>query len=228
MKIAGLKMQYIKTNIHGDAAKLINHIDPNPENYMTCYTLLRNRFDNKREILGKLIDNILNIPKMKNENSNQLKSLHDIVHESTMSIKNIGIPIDNWDPLLTHILLHKLDKETVKHYECQLVDIKEPQPLKTFLSYIESRFMAIQSAESKNNYFAFNNNSNNNKPSNNSNYSNGKNTKEDDKNQIPSKCPKCGEFHTLTRCLSFQKMTVYAKKSSYFSNSNSCCTYKKR
>lgn len=58
----GMKIEYLKMSIKGDAAKLINHIDPNPENYQICYDILKKRFENKREILNNLIANIINLP----------------------------------------------------------------------------------------------------------------------------------------------------------------------
>lgn len=83
---------------------------------------------------------------MRSENAEQLKIMHDIVQESILSIKNLNISVENWDPLLTHILIHKLDTITVINYECQLRDVREPLKLSEFLNYIENRFLAIQSA----------------------------------------------------------------------------------
>lgn len=73
----GLKIEYLKTCMKGEAAKVINHVSPNPENYFTCYEILRNRFDNKRELLGTLIDNIMHLPKLTTECPQKLKSMHD-------------------------------------------------------------------------------------------------------------------------------------------------------
>lgn len=102
----GIKMEYLKTCIKGNAAKLIAHIEPTAENYKVCYELLAKRYDNKREVLSKLIDNILQLPKIKGENSTQLRIMHATVHECTMTIKNMGIQVGGWDPLLVHILVH--------------------------------------------------------------------------------------------------------------------------
>lgn len=151
---SGLKIVYLKSCIKSEAAKVINHVDAAPENYETCYELLKRRYDNKRQTLAKLLDNILNFPKMKFESAEQLKALHDVANESVLSIKNLGIKTENWDPLLTHILIHKLDSSTVIHYECQLKDVREPQSLEEFFTYVENRFMAIQSANSKVNNIA--------------------------------------------------------------------------
>lgn len=71
----GIKIEYLKTCVKGQAAKIINHIVPNPDNYLTCYELIRKRFDNKRELMGALIDNILQLPKIKIENAEMLKTI---------------------------------------------------------------------------------------------------------------------------------------------------------
>lgn len=80
-----------------------------------------------------------------------------------MSIQSIGVSIQNWDPLLTQNS-GKMDQSTIIHYECQLGDVREPQSLISLLSYIENRFMALQSAAIKSGTFGqstsnFNNNS---------------------------------------------------------------------
>lgn len=143
----GMKIEYLKTCVKGQTAKIINHLDPNPDNYLTCYELLRKRFDNKRELLGALIDNILLLPPLEFESAEQLKTMHDTVYESIMSIKNIDVSTDNWDPLLCHILTRKLDSTTLVHYELQLRNVREPQSLTDLLAYLEGRFMALQSAK---------------------------------------------------------------------------------
>lgn len=117
----GIKMEYLKTCIKGPAAKMINHLEPTAENYKVCYEILRNRYDNKRAVLGKLIDSMLNLPKLNEENSTQLRTMHDTVHECTLTIKNMGVQVNGWDPLLVHILLQKLDRNTIKHYNSQKI-----------------------------------------------------------------------------------------------------------
>lgn len=196
----GVKIEYLKTCIKGDAARIINHLDATPENYRTCYDLLKKRYDNKRELLGKLIDNILTIPIMKNESAEALKSMHDAVYESLMSIKNMGISIANWDVLITHILTRKLDSNTVVHYECQLEDVREPQKLDCFLKYLENRFMALQSATTKApfNKIDFDKRTPTSNTSSSSFHSS---------SQKSQKCLFCNENHTIYACANFQKKT---------------------
>lgn len=192
----GLKIEYLKSCLKGEAFKIISHIDATPDNYTTCYDLLRKRYENKRLIMGKFLDNILNIKKMQSEDADQLKCMHDIVQESIMSIKNLNVNVENWDPLLTHILVHKLDSNTVVNYECQLKDVREPLKLHEFLAYIENRFLAIQSANSKLNNFA---NEHNNKKV--------ENTKKPSEKNV--NCLFCASTtHSIYKCDSFTKQSV--------------------
>lgn len=187
----GIKIEYLKTCVRGQAAKIINHIDPNPENYLTCYELLRKRFENKRELLGALIDNILLLPKLKTENADLLKTMHDTVYEAIMSIKNMDVSTDNWDPLLCHMLTRKLDPATVIHYECQLQDVREPQTLASLLTYLENRFMALQSANIKRDYQPYNGN--------NHKFEKSEKT-EKNENSKQSKCVFCKGDHYISKC----------------------------
>lgn len=86
----GMKIEYLKTCIKGDAARIINHLDATPENYKTCYDLLKKEY----MIMGV---NISSISIIEFESSESLKHLHDTVYESIMSIRNIGVSTENWN-----------------------------------------------------------------------------------------------------------------------------------
>lgn len=195
----GIKMEYLKTCIKGSAAKLISHVEPTAENYKVCYDLLEKRYDNKREVLTKLLNVMLRLPKLKEENSTQLRAMHDTVHECTMTIQNMGIKVNEWDPILVHILLQKLNKDAIKAYELQLKNVKEPQKLIEFLSFIESRFMAMQSVENENIY----NKDNMTQQSNNFNANKQKNQQ---KNQQKT-CAFCNKNHSIMECEQFLSKT---------------------
>lgn len=123
-----------------------------------------------------------------------LRKLHDTTTEAVLAIKGTGINTDSWDPFLIHILISKLNKDTIKHYECQLNNIKEVSTLKEFLTYVESRSLAIAASESK-----FNTNSNNN--NNNNSVS-----------EKSFKCSLCEESHGLAKCKKFLKKEISARE----------------
>lgn len=70
-----------------------------------------------------------------------------------LALGNIGIDTKIWDPIIVNILSRKLDAKTVLDYEMSLSNVREPPKLKTFLKYIENRFMAMASAENNNKKF---------------------------------------------------------------------------
>lgn len=82
--------------------------------------MLKKRYENQREILTQTLDRIFNLPHATSESAKHLKNVHDTVYESLMEIKNMDIEIDAWDPLIVHLIMKKLDRETLMHYECQL------------------------------------------------------------------------------------------------------------
>lgn len=142
------KMQYLKSSLKGQAAGLIAHLST-ADQYENCLEILHRRFENKRVLFSKYIDNILNLPHHRVESSSELRELHDVASESMLAIQNLGFITENCDPLIIHILSEKLHEETLKHYECQLKDIRKPSTLNEFLKYIENRYLAIQCVEAK-------------------------------------------------------------------------------
>lgn len=115
----------IKINLTGKAAKMVEHL-PTEQSYKRCYDLLCNRYDNEREAISNLIDEILNIECQRNENSTGIKIMHDKIFECIMSIESMGTSTENWDLLLIQILTRKLHKDTIMDYEKQLINLKKP------------------------------------------------------------------------------------------------------
>lgn len=127
--------------------------------------------------MGKIFDSILGVPNHESENSADLRKLHDLANESMLAIANLGIDTTNWDAFINHILLSELHHDTIKHYESQLKNVKETESLRKFLAYIESRSLALQSAETKSNGNSSNENKN-----------------------LKSKCLYCNEGHAIWKC----------------------------
>lgn len=190
------KMHYLKTVVKGEAARLIAHLQPTATNYVAAYDILVKRYSNTRIQLGKLLDSITNLPQLTGETCAGLKNLHDTVYECIQGIGNLDVNTDGWDALLTYLLIKKLDKETRKHYECQLKDPRTPPTVKDFLSYIESRFMALEAYEPKVSESVNKNNFND------------KNNKQSEikKEKKEVQCFLCEKQHKIADCDKFKSM----------------------
>lgn len=186
------KMHYLKLSLKGDAAKLVGHIAPSADNYLTCYETLMNRYENKREIVNKLINAIMKIPFQKHETSDGLKFMHDTTNENLLALKNVGIDTKSWDPIVVNILLRKLDSKTILDYEMSLTNVREPPKLNNFLKYIENRFMAMASAENSNKKFEKEKND----------------QAKNDNKDVPFKCTFCEKPHSIYKCNDFKDLEV--------------------
>lgn len=145
----GLKIQYLKTHITGKAGRLVHHLPPTEASYLKFYETLCNEYENKRATVSRLIDQILDMESQRSESSSGLKLIHDKTVECLMSIESSGTSVNNWDVLLIQVLMRKLDKKTIIDYESKLENVKENQTLESFLKYLETRYLALMSAESK-------------------------------------------------------------------------------
>lgn len=51
---------------------------------------------------------------------------------------------------MIRLLTKKLSKETLTQFECNLSDVREIPKIDHFLNFVEKRFLALQSTETKN------------------------------------------------------------------------------
>ncbi|KAI5644506.1 hypothetical protein NE865_03395 [Phthorimaea operculella] len=142
------KMQYLKTHVQGDAAKLIKHLCVSEANYQTAWSLLTRRYENKRLIITKHLDNILEMTPIKRCSAHNLRNLHDTINENLEALKCQDIDISTWDPILARILSKKWDSETDEKYENQLDEPNKLQKFSDMMKFLEKRFKCLETTMS--------------------------------------------------------------------------------
>lgn len=206
------KMQYLKTSLQGEAAKLIGHLDISNNSYAIAWELLDNRYNNLRMLCGAHIHRILHLPKVNQPTIAELKYVHDTIQESLHSISSLGVETDSWGPFIVHLILERLDRETVRFFEQSLTAPKEIPELNILLSFIQNRFQSlemlhIQDQQTENKRSSF--------------------TKSYQANTL--QCPLCKEGHNLYCCPKFlsrsiqERITVVKEKNLCYN----CMTHSK-
>ncbi|XP_059223245.1 uncharacterized protein LOC131997020 [Stomoxys calcitrans] len=143
------KLYYLKTNLRGDAFRLIQHLQVTDANYKAAWELLEKRYNNKRILFTKLVDKILDHPSINSQVAVGLRKLLDSVNESIHALKAMDIPLDHADPILARIIIRKLDKEGLIQYEQNVKKSKEIQRLADVLDFLEQQYQALEASTSR-------------------------------------------------------------------------------
>lgn len=138
------KMWYLKSNVSGEAAKLINHLSLSEENYKTAWTLLQERYANKRVIVATLVDKILNQP-TGTLSSASIKTLHDTTKECLLALNNLNINTASWDAIMIQLMIKKLDRALYIQFIQSLSKPKDVPTMEELFSFLEMQFQSMDS-----------------------------------------------------------------------------------
>lgn len=138
------KLQYLKSSLDGDAARLISHLQLSDGNYISAWQLITGRYENKRLLINRQLELMWNMQNMQNESAYHIKRMHDTVREALHALTNLEVNFVTWDPILLLILIKKLDRDTHRLYEESLKNPKEVQKIEEFLTFLENRFQTLE------------------------------------------------------------------------------------
>lgn len=99
------KLQYLKSNIQGDAENLLKSITITEDNYADAWKKLTDRYEHKRYIVDCLLNNFFNQARVQGENHKDIKSLIDKSSEIIQSLKLQGVPVAHWDVIIGIIII---------------------------------------------------------------------------------------------------------------------------
>ncbi|XP_058982805.1 uncharacterized protein LOC131804242 isoform X3 [Musca domestica] len=143
------KLYYLKTNLRGEAFRLVQHLQVTEANYRAAWELLEKRYDNKRILFTKLIDKILDHPNINSLSAASIRNLVDSVNESIHALRAMGIPLEHADPIIARIIIRKLDKDGLIQYEHNVKKSKEIQKLEDVMDFLEQQYQALEASTSK-------------------------------------------------------------------------------
>lgn len=128
------KFSYLVSSLQGSALDVVKVFPLSDANYEEAYKALRNRFENKRHLAFISWEAILTA-KLGANNATSLRQLLDIVNENLAILKNLDLPVEQWDFLLFHTLLTKLHPSTRKEFELSMTSSDIPS-FDTLKSYV--------------------------------------------------------------------------------------------
>ncbi|XP_045773835.1 uncharacterized protein LOC123873159 [Maniola jurtina] len=205
------KFHYLRASLEGTAAIVIQSIELSAANYSVAWSLLCERFDNKRLLIQNHVSALFNIESVSQESSENLKRLIDSVNKNIRALESLGEPTLHWDTLLIHMLSKKLDSKTFREWE----EFKGRLPKDTYikldslLEFLRNRADLLQNIETSRVKHSPN------KPK--SNFTKHKSlvssVEPKSENSVQSRsCPKCQGDHFLQNCRQFQALSEQERR----------------
>lgn len=138
------RFYYLKSYLKGDAAQVIEALEVSKSNYDDAWSLLKERYDNKRVIAHTHVKALFEFPVIQKESHKSLRQLLDCLNKHLRSLKSLGVPVDYWDYLLIYLVNTKLDAGTKRAWESSLKKMELPK-YSEFSNFLTERCQVLES-----------------------------------------------------------------------------------
>ncbi|XP_055714723.1 uncharacterized protein LOC129808837 [Phlebotomus papatasi] len=131
------KFYYLVSYLSGEAFQVVKELEIVESNYEIALELLKNAYEDKRLIIRKYINQLLNLKPIVTESAAELRALCNVVNQFVSVLKKMGLHIDKWNGILVCLVETKLDKVSRRDWEETISANKEfPtfEELNTFLT----------------------------------------------------------------------------------------------
>lgn len=144
-----VKLHLLRTHVKGPAYDIVKRYKLVGTNFKAAWEALLERYNNKNNLIGEHLKTFFESPMIDKLNGDKLRSLVDTTRLLTTGLPNLGIDVDDWDPILEFVVEAKLDNETRRDWKLKKGN-REQVRLNELLAFIEQK--AIQATPSQEDY----------------------------------------------------------------------------
>lgn len=130
-----LKFGYLKGYLEGEPLRLVGNLMLTDSNYELALSQLKARYSNRRIITESHLDELFNASEAFLGNGISIRNLLNVVTETIGALENLTYAVDQWDPILLHVLQKKLDQQLRAQWELS-VDTTEDPSVKEFIVFL--------------------------------------------------------------------------------------------
>lgn len=131
------KLHYLKSNVSGDASRLIANFAVTANNFTLAWEALVSRYDNRRVLITSYLDQIFTLGLIATKSSSKLKELLSTVKESLGGLRMLDAPVDSWDLFIVHFMTTRLDSESREAWELDQGGSSNPASFKQLEAFLE-------------------------------------------------------------------------------------------
>lgn len=140
------KLYFLKGALEGEAKEVIHLIDMTASNYSMIWDMLYERYNNTVVLVNDHLKSLVNMTPLVKESHSDLRHILDNITKHIHALGKLGVPTDNWDPLIIFLVCSKLDPATQRVWE-----EKRPRDklssLSEFKSFLRGRIDMLISLE---------------------------------------------------------------------------------
>ncbi|XP_075151197.1 uncharacterized protein LOC142225306 [Haematobia irritans] len=131
------KLYHLRGKTRGEAFEIVKKFELVDSNFDLAWEALKVRYENRRILVNQQMKKLFGVQSVQNESPKSIRMIQSAVGDSLSIFKTYGISVDNWDPLIIHLVSSKIPEETLRAWEDSLNDHKELptwQQMESFLS----------------------------------------------------------------------------------------------
>ena len=138
------KLGFLKSALRGEPKTMIMRLENNNSgNYDRAMNILTERYQNTRAIVRSHLDNIINSPIVKSDNSNYLRKHIQCIEDNLDGLRQAGVNTNGWGPILAYHMYQKLDNDTRRDFEIQFPGT-HVQKVPELLKFLKERAAALE------------------------------------------------------------------------------------
>lgn len=143
------KLHYLKSSLSGEPANLLKNLSTTEMNYYEAWKQLIKRYNNKRYNVNEIMKRLFSQKTMSSDSAAAIKQLLDTTSSALKSLNNLGVKTENWDIIINHLVVSKLDSESRKQWEIQISQTAEENSdelptWKQLTKFLEMRFRTLE------------------------------------------------------------------------------------
>lgn len=142
------KFYYLKSYLEGEPLQAIANLQVTNDNFLVAWTLLTDRYENKRLIVHNYVKALFDCPSVVKETHCDLRSLYDLFNKNLRSLKSLGQDTDNWDTLIVYLITSKFDSITRREWESYPIPGGELPKMTDVNAFLKTKCELLEKLES--------------------------------------------------------------------------------
>lgn len=225
-----LRLYHLRNKTKKQAGAIVERYGLAGENFKLAWNALKLKYENRKILVDKQVDILLNIKEALVESSDEIQRIQTTINDCLALVSAQHVNVKEWDPITVHICASKLPEESLKLWEQSISTSRDLPTWEEMNNFLSSRFEVLErvsNTRSRNRKELQNsrntiNHQNKNKSSlmqyqfRTPNYLTDKNRQID-----PRQCKMCEKPHILRSCPQFKVLSV--QKRLEFVSKNKIC-----